>query len=233
MSKTLGVLGGMGPAATADFFKKLVSTTESPCDQQHLHVIIDNNSQIPDRIHAFNNNGPSPVPAMLQSLHMLERAGTDFIVMPCNTAHVFLDELKKHTSLPFLSIIDCAVEFVGHQYPQAKKIGLLATGVTLDSGLYDQSLRRHGHNAELIKPSAFSVEHHIMKAVYEIKANNLKQCLRHFRKAAAELVENGAELILMACTEIPLSMTQRAVRVPLLDTTGILAAAAIKFAQKD
>ncbi len=101
MGKTVGILGGMGPLATVDLFAKIVENTPAVLDQDHLRIIIDNNPQIPPRVEAILQGGEDPLPAMVASAKLLAAAGADFIVMPCNTAHYWLDGLRAAVAVPF------------------------------------------------------------------------------------------------------------------------------------
>ncbi|HUV38977.1 MAG TPA: aspartate/glutamate racemase family protein, partial [Planctomycetota bacterium] len=94
MSRVIGVLGGMGPEATADFFVKLIRLTPARCDAEHLHVVIDSNPQIPDRTAFIERKGPSPLPLLVAAARRLVDAGADLLVMPCITAHLFIDEIR-------------------------------------------------------------------------------------------------------------------------------------------
>lgn len=104
MKKSIGILGGMGPLATADLFRKLVLLTDAACDNDHIRVYIDDNASIPDRTAAILEGGADPVPAMADSLRKLEACGADCVIMPCNTAHYFLPRLQALTATPILSI---------------------------------------------------------------------------------------------------------------------------------
>src|SRR5262245_16312339 len=101
--KTIGVIGGMGPAATADLFAKLLAATPAERDQDHLRVLIDNNPHLPDRNAAIAGRGPSPGPHLAESARGLERAGADFLIMACNTAHAFVADIEAAISIPLLS----------------------------------------------------------------------------------------------------------------------------------
>ena len=102
--KTIGILGGMGPLATADLFEKITLLTKAETDRDHIRVYIDSNTNIPDRTAAILNGGADPVPEMADALKHLEQCGADCVIMPCNTAHYFLPRLQAMTKLPFLSI---------------------------------------------------------------------------------------------------------------------------------
>ena len=105
MKKTIGILGGMGPLATADLFRKITLLTKAGCDNDHIRVYIDSNAQIPDRTAAILHGGKDPLPEMRSALHSLEACGAGCVIMPCNTAHYFLPQLQAETKLPFLSML--------------------------------------------------------------------------------------------------------------------------------
>src|SRR5690348_7801651 len=105
-SLVIGVLGGMGPRATVDFYSKLIAATPAECEQDHLRVHIDSNPQIPDRSEALAGRGESPGTVLAAMAAGLERAGADFLVMPCNTAHAFEPEIRAAVNVPFVSMID-------------------------------------------------------------------------------------------------------------------------------
>lgn len=143
MKKTIGILGGMGPMATADLFQKITALTDAAGDNGHIRVYIDSNASIPDRTAAILAGGEDPVPAMADALRHLELCGADCVVMPCNTAHYFLPRLEPLTKLPFLSMIEAAAEVCRTRFP-GKTVGILATTGTLSAGLYQEALSAAG-----------------------------------------------------------------------------------------
>src|SRR5512141_150186 len=132
--KVIGVLGGMGPEATIEFFARLVRRTDAPVEQDHLRILIDNNPKVPPRMPAIAGDGKSCLPELVRSARALERAGADFIVIPCVTVHYFHAALQKRVGLPVLSIIDETVARAVARCPRLQKAGLLATIGTLQSG---------------------------------------------------------------------------------------------------
>ena len=141
--KTIGILGGMGPLATVDLYRKIVLLTKADCDNAHLRVYIDGNAQIPDRTAAILSGGADPVPEMLSALRHLEACGADCIIMPCNTAHYFLPRLQRETAIPFISMPAETARACARQYP-GKTACILATRGTLASGLYNAALESEG-----------------------------------------------------------------------------------------
>ncbi|QSH40828.1 amino acid racemase [Lentisphaerota bacterium ZTH] len=228
---TIGILGGMGPMATADLFQKIINHTPATRDQDHLRILIDNNPQIPDRTAALNGSGPSPAPELHKTAEGLIQSGADFIIVPCNTAHYFVHPLAKEFNVPVLSMIKTTADYVSEHFPKVKKVGLLATSGTIIAGVYNKVFQEKG--IDVSAPSPEQQEELVMGAIYGpdgIKAGNIRKPRKKLAKAARILEKEGAEALLMACTEIPLALRQEDVDVPLLDPTDILAQAAVKKA---
>ncbi|MFA7231224.1 MAG: amino acid racemase [Victivallaceae bacterium] len=230
---TIGILGGMGPAATVDLFKKIVYSTQARKDQEHLRVVIDNNPHIPDRTAALYGKGEDPTPAMLASARGLEESGADFLVIACNTAHIFVEELEKNLNIPVLNIISSTTAYVAKHFPKIKKAGLLATTATIKAGEYHSGLGTHG--ITLLTLNEHDQEQLIMKAIFGeegLKAGFTTGIThRILTEAGTKLQAAGAEILIMGCTEIPLAMLQSDFNVPLLDPNTILAEAAIRRAR--
>jgi len=102
--KIIGILGGMGPEATLDLFHKIIKLTYAEKDQDHLRIIIDNNPKIPDRTDAISGTGKDPLPKLIVTAQILEKAGADFIIIPCNTAHYFISEIQQSIKIPILTL---------------------------------------------------------------------------------------------------------------------------------
>ncbi|HSV52595.1 MAG TPA: amino acid racemase, partial [Burkholderiaceae bacterium] len=138
----IGVLGGMGPLATVDFMHKLLDATPAEFDQDHVPIVVSSIPQIPDRSAAFRGNGSSPLAAMIESGRRLSSAGAELVVVPCNTAHLWFNELRAALDLPMLHIVDAALEDVLAMVEPSAPIGLLCTDATLASGLYVERSQR-------------------------------------------------------------------------------------------
>lgn len=197
--KTIGILGGMGPIATADFYRKIVLYTKAERDQDHIHVIVDSNPKIPDRTDHIVGDGENPLNEMIRSAHTLERAGADFLVMPCNTAHYFFDELSKMVDIPFLNMIELTVNYIEKTYGYNTTVGLLATDGTNKTGIYDEYFGKSRIN--LVKPE--ETQKFVMEFIYEgIKKGNYTIGTDGFFKAVNELKKKGAELFILGCSEL-------------------------------
>jgi aspartate racemase len=227
--KIIGILGGMGPEATLDLFYKIIKITSAEKDQDHLRIIIDNNPKIPDRTAAILGKGEDPLPALQETAQNLEKAGADFIVIPCNTAHYFLSSIQESVNIPVLNMIEETAKETKKRIPQIKKVGLLASIGVYKSEIYHQHFKKF--NIEVISPEEKDKEE-IMKVIYTIKAGDLsKRVKKNILKITQKLIDKGAEAIIAGCTEIPLILKEGDVSVPLIDPTQILARIAVQEAR--
>ena len=226
--KIIGVLGGMGPEATLSLFEKIIANTPATRDQEHLRVLIDSNAKIPDRTPAILGQGESPVSAMVESGRALERAGADFIVIPCVSAHFFLDEIRAQLTVPILSLFDAVAEELEQQHPVPGTVGFLATTGTLHGGKFRERLR--GSAIETLVPD-LADQKRVMSVIYRVKAGSSgsgrEEMRAEIRSVVGALVDRGAQGIVAGCTEIPLVLGAEDVPVPFFDSLLILARAAI------
>ena len=226
--KTIGVLGGMGPWATLDFFEKLLRLTPAKTDQEHLRVIIDNNPKIPDRSPAIVGTGEDPTPALVAGARILQQAGADVIVIPCNTAHYFYERVQNAVSIPVLHIMEEVVSTAREEVPSARVLGILATAAAVSSGLYARACARKG--IEVVNPDPAG-QQVVNRAIYAVKGGQMgPEITAGLKKIADGLVGRGAQALVLGCTELPFVLKPQDVRVPLLDSNQILARAAVRFA---
>jgi aspartate racemase len=228
----IGILGGLGPSATVDIFDKIVRNTPAGKDQDHIKIIIDNDPTIPDRTAALRGRDENPCVAMLAAAERLQASGADFIIVPCNTAHVFMDAVQRHIKIPVLSMIEETVTRVREDFPGVGKVGLLASSGTVESKVYETQLSRAGLTLAVPRPE--SQERLVMEAIYGkegIKAGFKTGRPRELLlAAAAELVSDGAGLIILGCTEIPLALKNGDMSAPFIDPTETLAKSAVRHA---
>jgi aspartate racemase len=227
--KIIGILGGMGPEATIDLFYKIIKFTPAEKDQDHLRIIIDNNPKIPDRTTAILGKGEDPLPALQETARNLEKAGADFIIIPCNTAHRFLPSIQESVKIPILNMIEETAKETQKKIPSIKKVGLLASIGTYKTEIYHQQFKKF--NIEVISPEEKDKEE-VMKAIYAVKAGDLSNEVKgNILKIAQKLIDKGAEVIIAGCTEIPLILKEGDVPVPTIDPTQVLAEAAVQKAR--
>jgi aspartate racemase len=226
MGRIVGILGGMGPLATADLYQKIIMATPAKCDQEHLHVVIEADPSIPDRSAFLHGDGPDPLPALTQGANRLAAAGVAFIAIPCNTAHAFLPQLRARVATPFLDMVAETAERVRVDHPATRRVGILATAGTVRMGLYHAALRERG--LEPLHPDARAQEL-VRAAIAAVKAGDTGPAVGAWLvEASQSLIADGAEVLLAACTELPLVLTQGMLTVPLLDPTQVLAEAAVR-----
>lgn len=219
--KTIGVIGGMGPAATVDFLARLVRGVAATDDRDHPRILVDSNPHVPDRNAALAGTGPSPGPALAEMARGLESRGAGLLAMPCNAAHGWADDIRAATPLPFVDMVaESAARLQG-----ARTVGLIAVAATLDARLYHSPLEAAG--IVVIEPDRAAVA----ALVARVKAGDSGPEAQRAATALADaLVASGADHLLAACTEIPLILGQSQCRVPLVETTQALADATLAAA---
>jgi aspartate racemase len=226
--KTIGILGGMGPEATAYFFQLIIGQTQASRDQDHIPIIIWNNPKIPERTAAVLGHGPSPVLLLKDGVRRLARVGADFIVIPCITAHTFLREMTAASSIPILNILNLTRDFSVNSIPGLARAGLIASTWTVKSGLFARTFAKAG--VDLIAPTD-DEQKKVMEAIFGergIKAGFTSGRSRKLiLEAAHGLTGRGAQAIIAGCTEVPLVLTQKDLRIPLIEPLQIAAEAAI------
>ncbi|WP_158212302.1 aspartate/glutamate racemase family protein [Natranaerobius trueperi] len=228
-AKTVGVLGGLGPKATVDFMDKVIDKTPSSKDQDHVRMLVDNNPKIPDRTEAILNDSQSPLSYLEDMAKGLENYGADFLVMPCNTAHYFYNDVQKTVNIPFVNMLQCTAQYINDVVEsQNRKVGLLATNGTIRTKIYQQQLQEY--NLEVIIPESY--QHQVTEAIYAVKSGDICDSSRRLLdEPIGYLEDEGAEAIILGCTELPVLVTdKKADKAILVDPTDILAAKTVSFA---
>lgn len=224
----IGILGGMGPAATADFYGKLVALTPARSDQEHIRTVIWSDPTIPDRTEALLHLGESPTPWMLNGARVLRQAGATMIAIPCITAHAFIADIEQEVGLPIVHMIDEVAKHLAAMQPAVRAAGLLSTTGTLHAGLHKQWLDQ----VDIVLPDPVSQQDEVMAAIRAVKAGERGiSAIEPLRTAAMRLVDRGAQTVIAGCTEIPLVLSPTAIPVPLLDPAVVLAQALIRRAR--
>jgi len=227
----VGVLGGMGPLATVDFMHKVLEATPASTDQEHIPVIVSCIPQVPDRTEAFRGHGPSPLTAMVESARRLVAAGVGNIVMPCNTAHLWFDEVQAAIDRPMIHLVDAALEEAMDAGGDNGRIGLLATDATLASGLYVNraSPRCPAHKVQWVLPTAGEMLDLVMPGIAAVKAGKLGMAADFLLNAAQMLQRRGATVVVLGCTEIPVVLHVANSPLPVIDATASLARKAVAW----
>lgn len=224
--KTIGIIGGMGPLATVNLFEKIVLRTMAEKDQEHIHVLIDSNTNIPDRTEAILYNGESPVKELVKSAQILEGSGADFLIMPCNTAHYFIEEIKKNINIPIINMIEETVKFTYDKYGK-RRVGIMATDGTIKSKIYENYYFKLG--IETVVP--VKTQNKVMEFIYNvIKKGNYKAGTDLFYDCVNELKDLGADVFLLGCTELATAQDIYGLKGDYINPLEVLTESSIVFA---
>lgn len=219
--KVIGIIGGMGPMATADLFTKIIQSTVAKTDQEHLHVLIDNNSDIPDRTACILEGSDAPLGPMVESARRLVDQGADLLIIPCNTAHFFHPGLQAAVDVPVLNMPEISAQYCAEKGYSC--VALLSTAGTVRAQIYEPYFEKL--DIRLLHPSRVGIDN-LMYLIYdEIKAGRTPHPERLYPEIMA-LEEQGAQAFLLACTELPLAFHDGG-RIPFIDPTLLLARAAV------
>ncbi|WP_456421827.1 cysteate racemase [Thermococcus sp.] len=223
--RVIGILGGMGPLATAELFRRIVEKTPAKRDQDHPRIIIYNNPKIPDRTAFILGKGDDPRPELIDSARKLESWGADFIIMPCNTAHFFAETIQRAIGIPLVSMVEETAKRIEEM--GLKKVGLLATDGTIKGLVYHRALLRRG--ILIAVPNKID-QAKVMRGIYEgVKAGNLKLGRKLLLEVARKL-EKRVEGIIAGCTEVSVALKPEDLDVPLIDPMDVIAEKAVKLA---
>ena len=226
MPNLIGILGGMGPAATVDLMQKILAATPATRDQEHAPVVVWNVPQIPDRPSAVFGDTPSPFPEMLRGALQLQACGATAIAMPCNTAHYWADALQAELRIPFLHIADAVLAALQSQ-TKPRKIALLATAATIHAGFYQSRFALH--DVSTVVPDTAQLEE-IYAAIKLVKAGQIEIARHRFLPVARALHDQGADALLLGCTELPLLTPGWVFEAQCIDPTQALALACVRHA---
>ncbi|KQX01604.1 hypothetical protein ASC94_03035 [Massilia sp. Root418] len=235
---TIGIVGGIGPAATVDFMDKIIRHTDARCDQDHLRLLVEHNPAIPDRTAHLLGRGADPTAALADACLRLQAGGAALIAMPCNTAHAYLGRIRPGLAIPVLDMLAETVAHIASAHPACGKVGLLATSGTIATGIYHEAARHAPF--ELIAPEAHW-QARVMSAIYGphgVKAGHTAgACVDELHAAIAHLAARGATVMILGCTELPLLLGQQqgydagGIAVDLVDPTLVMARRCIALAR--
>ena len=223
----LGVLGGMGPAATVDFYRKLVAATPAAKDQEHHRIVIVADPTVPDRSDALlSGRGAAVLEALLQGLHRLQRLDVDAIAIPCNTAHYWLGELRDAIDRPILSIASAAADSTVERFGADSKVAILGTAGTMSYGVYDEAL----DSARLQRVQLLDSEADAVQAtISDVKGGRVERARAALDGVLAS-VGARSNAVILACTELPIAAGDRlAADSRLIDSTNCLVGACLRW----
>lgn len=229
-ARFLGILGGMGPMAGAFFLSRLIALTDVEREQDHIPAILWSDPRVPDRPAARWRGGADPLPWLENGVRHLERSGARAIAIPCNTAHLWYDQVAASSRVPVLHIVAAVIDDLRRNGANHGRVGLLGTAVTLKSGLYQRRLEAAGY--ECIVPTDEEIDRYCTKSILLVKANRLGESFEPAAHCVSLLQHRGADAVILGCTELPLAIPQ-ALRADfgttLIDSIDALARAALAW----
>ena len=220
----------MGPEATVDFMKRVIMATNAEDDADHIRMIVDNNPQVPSRIKAIvEGTGESPASHLAEMAQSLVSHGADFLVMPCNTAHYYHNEISAAVNVPVMNMINLTVEAIMKENPGIRIVGLLASDAVLNTKLYHKSFE--AEDVKLIHPAP-ERQQNLMKSIGQIKKGKYGTYEQKvLQSAAASLEKRGAEALIIGCTELSVIWNDSAGKTIAFDSSQVLAEATVKAAK--
>jgi aspartate racemase len=201
--KRLGILGGMGPAASAEFLVRLIEQTPAGSDQEHIPVILWSDPTVPDRSTSLLNGDDAPWEYLRRGIQGLKNANCDHIIIPCNTAHFWYDRMAE-LGVPITHIVDSVAAELRNKNVTNTTIGILGTKATISQGLYQQRLTEQGWNC--ITPTDREMTEYVQPAIDLIKAGKIVMAEGLLNQVIGHLIDWGANAVVLGCTEIPLAI---------------------------
>jgi len=224
--RRIGILGGMGPEATVLLMARVIAATCAQDDADHVPMLVDNNTQVPSRIKAIiEKTGADPGPPLVEMARRLEAGGAQALAMPCNTAHHYAPVIASAVEIPLLNMVELSAARIGAMKLTNRRIGLLASPAVRLTEVFDQALR--SHQIKTIYPAD---ENRMLDAIRAVKKDsNDKNARLIMEDAARELMENGADCLLIACSELSIIGDAVPPIFPCIDTIDVLAQAVVDF----
>ena len=195
----VGVIGGLGPAATVHFLHRVVELTDAQRDQDHVDLHVRQHGSIPDRTAYLLGQGESPEPVLVADAVALERAGARFVAVPCNTAVVWVEQMRAAVSIEVLDTVAETVAAAQRAVPGMRRLGVLATDGTLLAGSYAAAADAAG--VEVVVPDA-EVQREVMSIIYDGVKAGMPVPRSRFDAVVEHVRAEGAEAVALGCTEL-------------------------------
>lgn len=226
--RRIGILGGMGPEATVQLMQRVIDRTAARDDEDHVPMFVDNNPQVPSRLKAIvEGTGADPGPVIAEMARRLETAGAEALAMPCNTAHHYAPQIEAAVSIPFLNMVELSADRLAND--GARRVGLLASPAVKITGIFDRTFAARG--IETLFPDDREA---LLRAIRAVKVSSRSAEAREIlSRAAVALADEGADSLLVACSEFSIIADAIVSPLPVADTVDILADAIVAFSGAD
>jgi aspartate racemase len=216
----------MGPAASAEFVTRLIKQTPATSDQAHMPFVLWNEPRIPDRSTSMRNGDNQPLLWLLQGIQALKTVGCDHIVIPCNSAHYWYNDMAK-MGVPITHIVDSIADQLRELGLADTTIGIMGTQGTIEHGLYQNRLIQQGWSC--IVPDRAEMDFFVQPAIDFIKAGKIRESQVLLMKTIHSLIARGAKAVVLGCTELPLSISiDQEQGVPVINSIDSLVQAVLK-----
>jgi len=224
--RRIGIIGGMGPEATVLLMNRIIATTPARDDADHVPMIVDNHPQVPSRIRALiEGGGEDPDPVITGMAQKLEAYGAEALAMPCNTAHHYADGIRNAVTIPFIDMVKLTVDAVSSETRPGAKIGMLASPAVRITGIFDTAFAGTGRI-----PLYLADDAPLLELIRHIKIHGADDNARaQMTVASRALVAEGADMLLIACSELSLVSSAVDPAAHAIDTIDLLAGACIAF----
>ncbi|OPA24258.1 hypothetical protein BHL53_14345 [Bacillus cereus] len=231
MNRFFGILGGLGPQATLNFMQSLIEKTDANKDQEHMNYIAFQHATIPDRTaYILKKTEVNPFPYLKEDVKKLENMKVDFIVIPCNTAHYFYNQLQNETSIPIINMINETIVYIKKAHPTMKKIGVLATEGTIQSNLYQDVMEENRLN---VIPTPIEIQENINILIYNQVKKKRAINKGLYLQIINQMISLGCELIILGCTELSvINSDMESFPIPIVDAQRVLVEKTIELGGK-
>lgn len=200
MENAVGVIGGVGPMATAYFLERVIAMTQADRDQDHINMVIYNHATIPDRTaYILDENKEDPLGPLIADAQSLEKNGCNFIVIPCNTAHYFYESIEKSVHIPVVNIVEETIRYAVERVNNLTCLGIMATDGTLTTETYQKAAKRF--HLKTVQPNE-DMQKKVMAMIYDGVKAGKEVSYDSFAEVADYLRDLGAQCIILGCTEL-------------------------------
>lgn len=231
MRQAVGVIGGVGPMATVYYMQRVIEMTKAGCDQDHINMLVFNDCDIPDRTAFITEQSPdNPLPVMVEDAKRLEAAGCAFVVIPCNTAHYFYDELQQAVKIPVVNIVEETIRYAKERIADLQCVGIMATTGTIVTGTYQKYAHQAGLDAIVPDEDGQAA---LMHMIYDGVKAGQPVAREDFDAVANALRARGAQCLILGCTELSVLKRDLPIDDPdVLDSIDVLASETVRRSGK-
>jgi aspartate racemase len=221
----------MGPEATVWLMGRVIKLTPAVTDQDHIPLLVNSNTQVPSRIDSIiNQSGDDPTPILSDMARQLEFGGAKALAMACNTAHFYADDIQRRISIPLLRITDLTAQYIASMISSnkdspVKRVGLLASPAVRITNIFGASFKKHG--IEQIFPPNDSI---VLESIVDVKSGRIGPCtISRLSYCASQMISSGAEVIVLACSELSTLHNDLTLTTPIVDSIDVLANAIVDY----